>query len=426
MDEDISTKHVLILSWEISPLMVGGLGVLVQSLVDELTRQGVSVTVLVPHELQMQKIPNEVVSVAKGVKKWYKHRPVISGLEDFTLNEFVLNIKKHYSRWPSLYSQFQGRHTQQNLYPQNTPAITRSYAKAVADWLEVHPTTFDVIYGMDWLAIPSLYELRTRGIETPFYFHINSTQVDRSGGESMHDATSKGILAVEKKGFPEADMLAVVSEVQKQVLIEEYDIPEEKIFVVYNDITFEPETKGYEDLDSGKNILFIGRVTPQKGLFFLIDAATRVAQIDPHVRFIIAGDGTASGNLLPQIIEEVAKRGLERQVVFTGWVNTEAKKQLYKTCQLFVMPSPSEPFGLTALEAIRSGVPAIASDTSGFIGVVPSTPVFSYHDTEAFANTILHYLDDVEARNELLQKQVNDLSEHNWSREVQKIIQRIS
>jgi glycosyltransferase involved in cell wall biosynthesis len=279
---------------------------------------------------------------------------------------------------------------------------------------------------MDWLAVPAFFEVKSRGIRTPFYFHINSTQVDRSGGESLNDPTSRGILAVEKKGFTQAEKLAVVSEVQKQVLIQEYDIPEEKIFVVYNDITFEPENKGYEDLGSGKNILFIGRVTPQKGLLFLIDAAARVSQMDPQVRFIIAGDGASNGNMLPQIIEEVAKRGLERQVVFTGWVNTEAKKQLYKTCQLFVMPSPSEPFGLTALEAIRSGVPAIASNTSGFVGVVPSTPMFSYYDTEAFANMILHYLDDSKARNELLQKQENDLKEHNWSQEVQKVIHNIS
>ncbi len=417
--------NIVILSWEILPLMVGGLGVLVKSLVDELSTQGAQVQTIVPHDLPEDSFTQDtIISVAKEVRKYYRQKPIIQGLEDFVFNEFVLHVKKQYSRWPPLYSQYRGRHTQQNLYPQNTPALTRAYAKAVADWIE-QQERIDVIYGMDWLSIPALFELKSRGIDIPFYFHINSTQVDRSGGESMSDPTARAIFSVEKNGFPLADKIAVVSDVQKEVLIEKYDIDAEKIFTVFNDITFEPETKGYEDLDAGKNILFIGRVTPQKGLFFLIDTAARITQVDPQVRFIIAGDGTPNGNILPQIIEEVAKRGLERQVVFTGWVNGDAKKQLYKTCQLFVMPSPSEPFGLTALEAIRSGVPAIASDTSGFIGVVPSTPVFAYHDTDAFANTILHFLHDPKARNDLLKRQTEDLKDHNWSQEVAKIIANI-
>lgn len=414
---------ILILSWEILPLMTGGLGVLVRSLVDELTNQGAEVITLVPHELPEDEDTTGIVSVAKGVKQHFRKKPIIAGIEDFTFGEFVLNVKKQYSKWPQLYSAFRGKKNQQNLYPQNTPVITRAYALAVADWLEKNnPDSFDVIYGMDWMAIPAMYELKNRGITVPFYFHINSSQVDRSGGESMSDPTAKAIFGLEYKGFREADKIAVVSDVSRDVLIDKYDIEPDKIFTVFNDITFVPETKGYDDLDTGKNILFIGRVVPQKGLFFLIDTAARVAQIDPQVRFIIAGDGTPDGNILPEIIEEVARKGLERQVIFTGWVNGDAKKQLYKTCQLFVMPSPSEPFGLTALEAIRSGVPALASDTSGFIGVVPSTPTFAYHDTDAFANTILHFLHDPAARAALLKRQTDDLVDHSWSREVAKII----
>lgn len=418
-----SQPRILILTWEILPLMTGGLGVLARSLVDELRRQGAEVTVLVPHELPSDITDEDIVSVAKGVKYHHRFKPSVPGIEEFTLNEFDNQSKK--VRWPQLYSQYRERKGQTNLYPSMTPALTKAFAYAVRDWLKECDQDFDVIYGMDWMAIPSLYLLKDEGIDIPFYFHINSSQIDRSGGEHMTDQTAKSIYALEKKGFKQAEKIAVVSEVSKRILVKEYDIPEENIFAVFNDITFEPESQGFDELETGKNILFIGRVVPQKGLFFLVETAARVAQIDPQVRFIIAGDGTPDGNILPDIIEEVAKKGLEKQIIFTGWVNGEAKKQLYKTCQLFVMPSPSEPFGLTALEAIRSGVPTVASDTSGFIGVVPSTPVFPYHDTDALANTILHFVQNRAARMDLLYRQQYDLEHHHWPNEVQKILELI-
>jgi glycosyltransferase involved in cell wall biosynthesis len=412
-------KNILILSWEIYPLMEGGLGVLVRSLVDELRSQGARVTVLVPHNAD--HIP-DIISLEKEMKKYLKKDNNIAGLEDFVLQEFVKKGKKTYIRWPLLYSK--GMTRRETLYPNHTPILTRAYAYAVYEWLIHQSEQFDVIYGMDWMAIPTHFLLRQYSIQIPFYYHINSTQVDRSGG-SVNDNTAKAIYELEKKGFFLADKLAVVSEISRQGLISDYNISPSKITPIFNDISFDPEKIGFEHLDKGKNVLFMGRVVAQKGLFFLIETAVRVLQIDSQVTFIIAGDGTPEANLLPEILEQVAKRKLERNIIFTGWVNNDSKKQLYKTSQLFVMPSPSEPFGLTALEAIRSGVPTIASQTSGFIGVVPSTPTFAYYDIEAFANTILHFIQNKDARIDLLKRQQEDLSHHNWSQEVKKLLDLI-
>ncbi|MEY3470947.1 MAG: hypothetical protein RLZZ223_297 [Candidatus Parcubacteria bacterium] len=411
-------KRILILSWEILPLMEGGLGVLVRSLVDELKNQGAKVTVLVPHNADHIK---DIISLEKEVKKYAKTDNIIPGLEDFTLKEFVPKGKKQYVRWPLLYSK--GNNKKETLYPNHTPVLTRAYACAVYDWLTQNGQEFDVIYGMDWMSIPAHFLLLHHGVKTPFYYHINSSEVDRSGGYiHNNDHTAKALYELEKKGFYRADKVAVVSDVSKQVLVEDYNLPAEKIYPIYNDISFEPEKIGFEHLDKGKNVLFVGRVVGQKGLFFLLETAVRVLQIDPQVTFIIAGDGSTEGNLLPEIVEHVAKRKLEKNILFTGWVNSDDKKQLYKTSQLFVMPSPNEPFGLTALEAIRSGVPTIASETSGFISVVPSTPTFAYYDIEAFANSILHFIQSKEARIELLKRQQEDLSQHNWPKEVAKLL----
>lgn len=413
-------KKILILSWEILPLMEGGLGVLVRSLVDELRNQGAQVTVLVPHNAD--NIP-DIISLETEVKKYAKQDNLIPGLEEFTLTEFIPKGKKkqNHIKWPLLYST--GNNKKETLYPNHAPILTRAYAYAVYDWLQKLGQEFDVIYGMDWEVIPAHFLLLHHNIQTPFYYHINSTEVDRSGGYIHNsDHTAKALYELEKKGFYRAAKVAVVSDISKQILIEDYNIEEEKIYPIYNDISFEPEKIGFEHLDKGKNVLFVGRVVGQKGLFFLLETAVRVLQIDSQVTFIIAGDGSPEGNLLPEIVEYVAKKKLEKNILFTGWVNSEAKKQLYKTSQLFVMPSPNEPFGLTALEAIRSGVPTIASETSGFISVVPSTPTFAYYDIEAFANSILHFIQNKDARIDLLTRQQEDLSKHNWPQEVSKLL----
>jgi glycogen(starch) synthase len=411
-------KKILILSWEILPLMEGGLGLLVRSLVDELRNQGAEVTVLVPHNAD--NVP-DIISLETEVKKYAKTDSPIPGLDDFTLTEFVPKGKKKHIKWPLLYSK--GNNKKESLYPNHAPILTRAYAYAVYDWLQENGQDFDVIYGMDWEVIPAHFLLLHYNVNTPFYYHINSTEVDRSGGYiHNNDQTAKALYELEKKGFYQASKVAVVSDISKQILIEDYNIDENKIYPIYNDISFEPEKIGFEHLDKGKNVLFVGRVVGQKGLFFLLETAVRVLQIDSQVTFIIAGDGSTEGNLLPEIVEYVAKKKLEKNVLFTGWVNMEAKKQLYKTSQLFVMPSPNEPFGLTALEAIRSGVPTIASETSGFIAVVPSTPTFAYYDIEAFANSILHFIQGKEARVDLLTRQQEDLDKHNWPQEVSKLL----
>ncbi|NJL96848.1 glycosyltransferase family 4 protein [Candidatus Gracilibacteria bacterium] len=195
----------------------------------------------------------------------------------------------------------------------------------------------------------------------------------------------------------------------------------QKIIVVNNDITFIPDTKGYKELDKGKNILFVGRIFPQKGLEFLLDTAQKVIGIDPQVKFLIGGDGI----MIPQVVQSIAERELEKNVLLTGWVNSSVKKQLYKSGDLFVMPSPSEPFGLTALEAIKSGVPVISSKHCGFLDVVPSTPTFEYYDTHKFAEMILHYIDNKKILQNLLQTQQKELSKHKWPDQIAKILQQI-
>lgn len=411
---------ILLLAWENYPLYAGGLGVMVKNVVAELIAQGKEPVVLVPHKM-LEPIPN-TISIEKLVKKYNAKKEKIPGLK-FDLEHFRnTNNPEGRNVWPSLFSsnKAQNKNKAQNLYLNNTPILTRAYAFAVAEFLQKN-NDFKAIIGFDWMSIPSFQLLKEREVTTPFLFYVHSTEYDRNLTNNTQSKSCKAIWALEKEYFKQADKLIAISGITKNILVEHFEVPDEKIEIVYDDIEFVPSKKSIVHLSKNKNVLFIGRFATQKGLYFLLDTASKVVEIDPHVQFFLAGDG----ELLPSVVEKLVSLKLERNCILTGWINTETKKKLYKSCSLFVMPSPSEPFGLTALEAIRSDLPVIASENCGFIDVVPSTKTFKYYDTNEFAHLILYYLHNDKPREELLLNQQRELSVHNWTVEVAKIIKLI-
>ena len=417
---NIKKDKILLLSWENYPLYAGGLGVMVKSVVEELIKQGKEPVVALPHKL-VSPIPN-TISLEKLVKKYNTKKQDIPGF-NFNLDYFrTTNNPEGRNVWPSLFSDSKSKSSikAQNLYTNNTPLLTRAYAFAVAEFLETN-NDFVAIIGFDWMSIASFYLLKEKQITTPFLFYIHSTEHDRNLTSTTLSKTAKALWALEKEYFKQANQLIAISGITKNILVEHFEVPEQKIETVYDDIEFKPAKSGIEHLSKNKNVLFIGRFATQKGLYFLLDTASKVVETDSHVKFFLAGDGES----LPLVVEKIANLGLERNVILTGWIDTQTKKKLYKSCSLFVMPSPSEPFGLTALEAIRSDLPVIASENCGFIDVVPSTKTFKYYDTNEFAHLILYYLNNDKERNELILTQQKELSVHNWSVEVSKIIKLI-
>jgi len=271
---------------------------------------------------------------------------------------------------------------------------------------------------MDWLTIPSFLVLKKSLPKVPFFFYINSTEYERGLDSAKRSFVAKQIQYLEAQFFFQADHVISVSEITESVLVNYFNVPSQKIIVVFNDTNFVPSRNAYKLPTKNKYVLYLGRLTNQKGLHFLIDTAQRVVEINSNIHFLIAGDG----EVLPKIVAHVAEKQLEKNVHFLGWTSSEQKKVLYNTSDLFVMPSPSEPFGLTALEAIKSGVPVIASKNCGFIDLVKSTPTFAYHDTQTFTHLILFLLKNPEELKVLVKRQQQDLASHSWSREVGKLI----
>ena len=411
---------VLILTWECYPVFVGGLGVLVKDLVAELKNQGVEVTLLMPY------IPAELAlehahSLQRQTKKYLNKKPYIEGL-DFNVNVFEANRTRYerFFSWCSIFHRKVVSSPTHQIYSNDTPKITRAFAFSVWGWLVKHKKLdyFDCILGMDWLTIPTFKLLKNFRNPTPFIFYINSTEYERNLDSAKRSKISQEILDFETRFFGLADHIVAVSEITKQVLVQQLRVAANKITVVFNDTSFQPSTNTYKLPSQNKYVLFLGRLANQKGLYFLVDTAQKVVEIDPNVHFLIAGDG----EILPKVVTQVVEKELEKNVHFLGWTNSEQKKVLYNTSDLFVMPSPSEPFGLTALEAIKSGVPVIASKNCGFVNLVKSTPTFTYHDTQTFTHLILSLLYNPQELKALVIRQQNDLANHSWSREVAKLV----
>ncbi|GAB4143154.1 MAG: hypothetical protein OHK0017_00150 [Patescibacteria group bacterium] len=411
----MSKLKVLILTWEIYPLYSGGLGYLVRHVVNELRNQQIEVTVVLPQIPNGMEIP-DVVNLQRETRRYLRDKVKVPGLK-FDLEFFQKEGGQGTKSWPKLFSAKQKKSKSYNLYPNNMPLMTQAWAMAVGDYVQQNQD-FDIVIGMDWHTIPAFYRLKDLRPNLPFIFYVNASEFDRFP-EGKLSSTSKSIASLEKLYYPQADGIVAISEVSKESLVTMSDVPEEKIEVVYDDLDFKPDKEGIKALTKGKNVLFVGRVENQKGLPFLIDTADRIRQIDSQVKFIIAGDG----NNMPSVIDSIAERELERNVLIIGWVNDQEKKMLYSSSDLFVMPSPIEPFGLTPLEAIRSDLPVIASKKSGFVGVVPSTPTFDYYDTNHFVEMILYYLNNPEESAKLLKQQKLELADHSWVKQVESLVQ---
>jgi glycogen synthase len=407
---DIQPK-IIILTWEYGPIYVGGLGILVESLANELIAQGKDIEVLIPHSIKGFELPPYVTSMHTKTQKYYNQKYIVPELG--LIRNFKEN-KKNAKIWPQLFSNPASKQkvsNQELLYPPvKLPGLVQSYAKSACEYLMKYPEDQPLqILAMDWLSVPTMKLLKTHRPQYKQVFYVNSTEYDRAPNK-----INKKVKHVEDVGFEIADLVGVVSEITKTSIVEEFGIKPEKIHVVFNDLEFNPDVLPHHQIESGKNVLFVGRLTQQKGLDFLIDAATHLVKIDNQIKFLIAGDG----ELTPDLIEKVAEKELEKNIIFTGYLNAAEKKILYRSTDIFVMPSPSEPFGLTALEAIKSGKPVIASEKSGFVGVVPSTPTFKYYDSSKFMEMLLFYISNPHEREILVRQQQEDLKQHSWHKQV--------
>lgn len=240
---------------------------------------------------------------------------------------------------------------------------------------------FDVIHAHDWLTYPAGVAVRAL-TGKPLVCHIHATEFDRSG-----EHINQQVYDLERMGMNAADRVIAVSRLTKAIVHSKYGVPDEKIDVVYNGVeqdTVQPGQGTAIEKDE-KIVLFLGRITMQKGPEYFIRAAKRVLEVYPKVKFVVAG----SGDMAVRMIEDAAAHGIGHKVLFTGFLRGRDVDKVYAMADCYVMPSVSEPFGIAPLEAMRNDTPVIVSNQSGVAEVLTHALKVDFWDIDEMANKIV-------------------------------------
>ncbi len=444
---------ILMLGWEYPPHISGGLGTACEGLTKALARQGVEIDFIVPHLFGGEKAAHMQLFGAKN--QGLSHEPsatpgrVQSTQRQHQITERVLRLSqadgihspvdeppvairtwripsylspylkagdpyaawldgqgKLLPKWSSSYLQhFFGEQMREVV--ERLPELVRSmflsatgsdesgshysgnlmsevgrYAAQVIK--VVQNRSYDVIHVHDWMTFPAGVALKAiTGL--PLIVHVHSLEFDRSGENG-----NQQIIEIEKLGLDFADKVIAVSQYTKSLIHKIHGTALDKIGVVHNGV-YSPQTLAHyqeEKQISSKIVLFLGRVTFQKGPDYFVKAAARVVPHFPNVVFVMAG----SGDMLPRMIEEVAAQGLQRNFLFTGFLKGKDVERVFSMADLYVMPSVSEPFGISALEAISYNTPVIISKQSGVSEVLNHALKVDFWDIDQMVNLIISVL----------------------------------
>lgn len=240
---------------------------------------------------------------------------------------------------------------------------------------------FDVVHCHDWMTLPAgLAASRVAG--KPLVLHVHASEYDRSG-----ENVNERVRDLEQLGFDVADRIVCVSHYTAGVIQRRYRVDPAKIRVVHNAVTHKEQVDILHVRRTIEEpiVLFLGRVTFQKGPDYFLEAAARVVKIEPRVKFVMSG----SGDMLSVMIERAAKLGLARHVHFTGFLKGEEVERMYAMADIYVMPSVSEPFGITPLEAMALDTPVILSRQSGVSEILRNALKVDFWDVDDIANKIL-------------------------------------
>jgi glycosyltransferase involved in cell wall biosynthesis len=377
--------------WEFPPHISGGLGTACYGLTKGLANHGINIDFVVPKAYgdEDQSIGRfhsagdvEFDVREKNIKEFWdkiKYLEIGSNLipyvspEEFEriMSSDVLTSDEIENKVLSTKFKFSGKYGTDLMEEVSRYALI---AAVLAKNLE-----FDIIHAHDWLTYGAgIAAKQVSG--KPLVVHMHATEFDRSG-----QGVNQNVYDIERKGMMMADKVITVSNLTKRTVNEKYGIPLEKITTVYNAV--EPNHQVQGEGERGvkeKVVTFLGRITFQKGPEYFVEAAYKVLQKDRNVRFVMAG----SGDMLNRIIRRVAELGISDHFHFTGFLKGDDVHKMFSLSDVYVMPSVSEPFGISPLEAMRSNVPVIISKQSGVAEILEYAIKVDFWDINAMADAI--------------------------------------
>ena len=379
--------RVLMFGWEFPPHIAGGLGTACYGMTKGLAHAGVDVLFVMPsasgdEDQSAVRIINasdvavydschdidEFLSKVQFLRVGSNLHPYIDPT-DFTelVEEERRNQTEEFKFWFRQKYKFSGK------YGKNLMEEVSRYAM-VAGAIAAEQQ-FDVIHAHDWLTyLAGIAAKRVSG--KPLVIHVHATSFDRGSADNIDTR----VFAIEKQGMEEADKVITVSDLTRNIVINKYGIDPAKVVTVHNAVDFSGReklevTRGVKD----KVITFLGRITFQKGPEYFIEAAAKVLKVCPDTRFVMAG----SGDMMNRCIRYVAKLGIADRFYFTGFLRGDDVQKMFALSDVYVMPSVSEPFGISPLEAMKTDVPTIISKQSGVAEVLKYAIKVDFWDVNA-------------------------------------------
>lgn len=382
--------------WEFPPFNSGGLGVACYGLTRGLLKEGAQVTFVLPRKIPVN-LPGCTFVFADEAEPT-DARLLRSLLSGYLSEEQYRALRE---RYPEL-GNGMGLFDEVLRYS----ALARMVAQG---------QDFDVIHTHDWLTFLAGMEARA-ATNKPMVAHVHATEFDRTG----HGQINESVYAIERRGMHAADRVVAVSGYTKNMIMDKYGVADEKVAVVHNGIDAddavvveEREAHVHELKKAGNSIvLFVGRLTLQKGPDYFLRMAKRVLEYKKDVVFVISG----SGDMERQIMDEAAYLGIADRVLFVGFLRNHALARMYAMADLVVMPSVSEPFGIVPLEALLNGTPVLLSKQSGVREVVKNALVADFWDIDEMANNILAVVSHNALQRTLIQGGKQEAQNIQWQR----------
>jgi glycosyltransferase involved in cell wall biosynthesis len=424
---------VFMLGWEFPPFISGGLGTACYGLTKAMSESGTEVVFVLPRSIEATHATHVTLLTAPAAGR----TPAAAGgryrLEEFgnvvfhtvatALSPYqtpatygrrlaeaqsaervnVIDSESRYHYNPPMSSSLVGDAGEH--YGANLMDEVDRYARLAAEI--ACGEQFDVIHAHDWMTYPA--GVAVAGLTgKPLIVHVHSTEFDRSG-----EHVNQQVYDIERRGMHAATRVIAVSYLTRNIVITRYGVPPEKVSVVYNaiDTNGDPRLSLPPNIRKGnKIVLFLGRITMQKGPEYFLAAAKKVLELEEDVVFIMAG----SGDQVTRTIERAAEMGIGHKVLFTGFLRGDDVARVFKMADLYVMPSVSEPFGLAPLEALSYDTPALISKQSGVAEVLQHVLKVDFWDINEMANKIVAVLRHPPLRATLREHGSFEVRRFNW------------
>lgn len=403
--------------WEFPPHISGGLGTACFGMTRALVQQGVEVVFVLPKMRAAHPRTHVDIRSAAAVSIPWQTTHTAAFLARLKVHEIESLLRPYLTEQSYLRAldYIRVHETEASLRGASVIAISGEYGPNLfaemtrySDAAEIlaRKENFDVIHAHDWMTF--LAGVRARAVSgKPLVIHVHATEFDRSG-ENINQA----VYDLERFGMHAADRIIAVSHYTRSLIIQRYGIPPGKVAVVHNAVNRGEAERIYhlKRAMRGKVVLFLGRVTFQKGPDYFVEAAGLVLRKMPDVTFVMAG----SGDMLPRMVERVGQLRIGRNFHFTGFLHGPDVERIFALTDLYVMPSVSEPFGIAPLEAMVYDIPVIISRHAGVAEVLKHALKVDFWDIRDLANKIVAVLRYPALHREMLRNCRRELRQVRW------------